>query len=417
MGVEATSLHVLVVGSGGREHAIVHRLSQSPLAPRLRSYPGNPGIHQLAPPLISPDDSAEAITAAAQEERVDLVVVGPETYLAAGLVDACMEAGIAAFGPTRDAARIEISKAWAKGVMQRAGVPTAAHRSFTDATSLREHLVGGAGTVVVKADGIAAGKGVLVSDDRAACLSFGEEYFRQGDTVLVEDHLIGPEVSLFALVCDADVVPLACARDYKRAYNGDEGPNTGGMGAISPPDLPPDFLSTMTEEIIRPVASEMVRSNSPFRGVLYAGLMLTEDGPTVLEFNARFGDPETQVVLPRLQTDLLPLLMDVARGCLSVASVDLCANHACGVTIASAGYPGTRAAPRASTVGRVPPDAVLYHAGTVMGPSEQILATGGRVFTAVGQGRTPAEAQQRAYELANQVEFEGAWFRTDIGVE
>ncbi|MDQ3328295.1 MAG: phosphoribosylamine--glycine ligase, partial [Chloroflexota bacterium] len=313
------------------------------------------------------------------------------------------------------AARIETSKAWAKDVMQRAGVPTAAHHSFTDIAALRDHLLAGSGTVVVKADGIAAGKGVLVSDDRTACVAFGEEYLRLGSSVLVEEQLRGPEVSLFALVCDDTVLPLACARDYKRAHDGDAGPNTGGMGAISPPDAPSDFLETMTDALIRPVAVEMVRSGSPFRGVLYAGLMLTEDGPKVLEFNARFGDPETQVVLPRLRSDLLPLLADVARGSLSATSVELSASHACGVTIASAGYPSTRAEPRACTVGPVPADAVVYHAGTSMGPDGQLQAVGGRVFTAVGQGRTPAEARRRAYELADRVEFEGAWYRTDIG--
>lgn len=417
MGVAAASPHVLVIGSGGREHALVHRLSQSSLAPRLRSYPGNPGIHQLAPLLAPPDDSAKTIAATARSEGIDLVVVGPEAYLAAGLVDACTESGIVAFGPTRGAARIETSKAWAKDIMQRAGVPTAAHHTFTDTTALRDYLRAGNGTVVVKADGIAAGKGVLVSDDRSACFSFGEEYLRQGSDVLVEEHLTGPEVSLFALVCDAAVLPLACARDYKRAHDWDQGPNTGGMGAICPPDLPPDFLETMTEEIIRPVALEMVRSGSPFRGILYAGLMLTEAGPKVLEFNARFGDPETQVILPLLRSDLLPLLEDVARGDLSEAHIELSTSYGCGVTVASAGYPGTRAAPRTCTLGSIPPGSVLYHAGTGLGPDEELRAVGGRVFTAVGQGDSPSEARKRAYELAAQVDFEGAWFRTDIGAE
>jgi phosphoribosylamine--glycine ligase len=408
---------VLVVGSGGREHALVHRLSQSSLAPRLRSYPGNPGIHQLASLLAPSDDSARAIAATARSEGVDLVVVGPEAYLAAGLVDACIEAGIAAFGPTRRAARIETSKAWAKDIMQRARVPTAAHHTFTDTTALREYLRAGTGTVVVKADGIAAGKGVLVSDDRSALVPFGEEYLRQGNSVLVEEYLSGPEVSLFALVCDTAVLPLACARDYKRALDGDEGPNTGGMGAISPPDLPSDFLKTMTNEIIRPVALEMVRSGSPFRGVLYAGLMLTEAGPKVLEFNARFGDPETQVILPLLRSDLLPLLANVARGDLSETHIEPSPSYACGVTIASAGYPGTRATPRTCTLGSVPAGSVLYHAGTALGEDEQLQAVGGRVFTAVGQGDSLPGARARAYELAAQVGFEGAWFRTDIGAQ
>jgi phosphoribosylamine--glycine ligase len=412
---------VLVIGSGAREHAIAHTLTRSSREPRLLAYPGNPGILELARPLLPSSDSPADIVAATREAGVDLVVIGPEVFLAAGLADACLSAGLRVFGPTRDAARIETSKSWAKEVMAAADVPTAAYRRVIDPEAARACIEAQAGGIVVKADGIAAGKGVLVTHDTREAAEFADAYLSSGSAVVVEELLQGPEISLFALVSGEDVLPLGCARDYKRACDGDEGPNTGGMGAISPPDVPATFLEDMTDRLVRPVARELAHRGSPFHGVLYAGLILTPRGPSVLEFNARFGDPEAQVLLPRLETDLLDLLDAVAARRLSGTSVELSPRHACGVAIAGAGYPhpAEGAARRFPVrVGEMPEDTILFHAGSSPLPGSAFgFAAGGsgRMFTAVGLGETAERARARAYALARVVEFEGAWYRTDIG--
>jgi phosphoribosylamine--glycine ligase len=415
VGISQSRPKVLVVGSGGREHAIVHALSRSPRRPRLLCFPGNPGIRELAEPLVVFIETSEGIAGAARTAGVELVIVGPEAYLADGLVDACQEAGLAAFGPTRSAARIETSKAWAKEIMGRAGVPTATYHRFTDILPLDLYLRAQEGALVVKADGMAAGKGVLVTSDRDDAARFAAQYLKPGSAVIVEEKLEGEEISLFALVSGEDVLPLGCARDYKRAYDGDTGPNTGGMGAISPPDVPPGFLEQMTESLVRPVARELVRAGHPFSGVLYAGLMLTDRGPYVLEFNARFGDPETQVLLPRLATDLLDLVEATAAGLLAQHRVELRETHTCGVTVASGGYPTSTRNPEPVSIGELPPDTVLYHAGTRTSDHGVLEANGGRVFTAVGSGESREQARERAYSLAREVQFEGAWYRHDIG--
>ncbi len=402
----------------------MHSLSRSPQAPELYAHPGNPGIFDLASPLSPEADTTQATVAAAWEHGIGLVVVGPEAYLEHGLVDECLAAGINAFGPTRSAARLETSKTWAKAIMRRASVPTAAYASFESIDGVRRYLrEHPAGTrVVVKADGVAAGKGVLVTTDIAAATEFARACLREvagsngPPTVLVEQALDGEEVSLFSFVSGETVVPLGCARDYKRAYDGHEGPNTGGMGAISPVDLPPNFVEDATELVVRPVAREMARSGDPFSGMVFTGLMLTAGGPYVLEYNVRFGDPETQVLLPRLETDLLDLLMRTATGNLEGAQISLSDACTCGVTIASEGYPTARAEPRPVRLGELPSDTILYHAGTSSDVSGTLMASGGRVFTAVGLGDTPAGARARAYSLRSAVSFEGGWCRQDIGL-
>lgn len=410
------SKKVLIVGSGAREHAIAYALNRSASAPELFAYPGNPGMFELARPLRVERDEPSEIVRAALRERVDLVVVGPEAYLERGLVNLCREAGIAVFGPTQEAAKIETSKSWAKQIMDKAGVPTASYVTCTDMEQVRRAL-DDRRKVAVKADSIAAGKGVLVTDDRRNALDFASVWLRagEGSRVVIEDALEGPEVSLFALVSGETVVPFGLAQDYKRAYDGNEGPNTGGMGAISPVALPESFLEETTRKIVQPAVSEMARQGAPYTGALYAGLMLTDDGPSVIEFNARFGDPEAQVLMPRLRTDLLELLDATANDDLAGRTVEMDAASACGVAVASAGYPVTKAEARPVTLGDAPAGTILFHAGTSCGSGGALQATGGRVFTAVGLGANASEARSRAYSLAERVSFGGAWYRKDIG--
>lgn len=418
MGISRGGPKVLVVGSGGREHALIHALSRSARQPQLYSYPGNPGMLSISTLLPAVGPSAEEITRAALGEGIDLVAIGPEAYLAQGLVDLCHDAGMLAFGPTRAAAQIETSKSWAKEVMVRAGAPTAGYELCATVDDVDRCLKRLDGAVAVKADGIAAGKGVLVTDDPGEAAAFAGRWLASGAgaRVLVEQALQGTELSFFAFVSGEDVLPLGAARDYKRALDGDHGPNTGGMGAISPVDLPGQLQGEIVSRIVQPVAAEMMHSGTPFSGVLYAGLMLTEDGPYVLEFNARFGDPETQVLLPRLETDLLDVIECVATGNLGQSCVTMSKSHACGVAIASAGYPTSSAPRQPVTLGEAPPGSILYHAGTISGAGGQLEASGGRVFTAVGLGVTASEAREKAYTLAQTVRFEGAWHREDIGL-
>lgn len=407
---------ILAVGSGAREHALVDALARSPQRPELYAYPANLGILQAAQLLTPTNGSVESIVRAAAQARIDLVVVGPEAELEQGIVDLCLDAGIAAFGPRKSAARIETSKSWAKDVMVRSQVPTATYTVCRDMEDV-ESAISPREAVAVKADGIAAGKGVLVTQDHAEALEFAERWLRasEGARVVIEDALEGPELSLFAFVSGQQVLPLGIARDYKRAYDNNLGPNTGGMGAISPVSLPSGFLEDTADRIVRPVARQLVRSGVSYSGMLYAGLMLTKNGPHVIEFNARFGDPETQVLLPRLNSDLLELLEATACGNLDGHVVDLSDSHACGVTVASDGYPVSRAKPAVVSLEEPPADTTLFHAGTSTGSTGGLMATGGRVFTAVGIGNTAELARSRAYDLAGSIRFNGAWFRGDIG--
>ena len=306
-------MRVLLVGSGGREHALGWKLATSRRVDDLISLPGNPGLSRLGAVVdgISVTDVG-AIAAMARIQSVDLVVVGPEAPLAAGIVDAVATLGIPVFGPTRAAARLESSKTFAKEVMTRAGVATAASESFTDPDTAREHLFHRDGPFVVKADGLAAGKGVLVTEDRDEATRWSSQWLVEGP-VVVEDFLDGPEVSVFAVCTDAGAVPLAPARDYKRLHDGDEGPNTGGMGSYSPvADLPTGLTDDAMRDVVEPTLRQMDEEGSPFRGFLYVGLVLTSDGPKVLEFNVRLGDPETQAILPRMTSDLVDLLEGTA---------------------------------------------------------------------------------------------------------
>jgi phosphoribosylamine---glycine ligase len=406
---------VLVVGGGGREHALVRALLRSPQAPELLAAPGNLGIARDGVECLPGED----VVATARERHVDLVVVGPEAPLVAGLVDELAEAGIAAFGPTREAARIEGSKAYAKELMLSCGVPTASHVLFRDRDEAAVHLACAAYPAVLKADVLAAGKGVLIAADereaRAALdVFFSEKRFGETEVVL-EEFLEGEELSLLAL-CDGErAVPLAPAQDYKRIFDGDEGPNTGGMGSYSPV---PGIDDERAEEIARiahqPVVDELRRRGTPFHGVLYAGLMMTAAGPKVLEYNCRFGDPETQAVLPRLHSDLLELLEAAStRGGLAGAEPEWSPDWAVTVVLASRGYP--ESASKGDPISGLDEveGAEVLHAGTAASDG-RVVTAGGRVLNVTALGATPGEARDRAYEVAERIRFDGRQMRTDI---
>ena len=414
-------MKVLLLGGGGREHAIGWKLAASPHLDLLLAAPGNPGLAEVAEvvPAVTADDVA-AVTRLAAERAVDLVVVGPEAPLAAGVADALAAEGIAVFGPVAAAARLESSKAHAKRVMERAGVPTGSWAEATDAGSARAALARFGPPYVVKADGLAAGKGVLVTDDVGAaeqwalgCLDgrFGEA----GRVVVIEEHLDGREVSVFA-VCDGErAVPLQPARDHKRLGDGDTGPNTGGMGCYSPvDDLPAGLVDRTMAEVVAPVLGALAAAGTPYRGFLYVGLMLTGAAPKVLEFNCRLGDPETQVVLPRLDDDLLPLLADAANGRIGAEPLSWSEGAAVDVVLASSGYPGdVDDGHLISGLDLVGDEVLVFHAGTRW-EGDRLLSSGGRVLNLVGLGDDLAAARGRAYVAAETVDFAGKQYRKDI---
>ncbi len=412
---------ILVVGGGGREHAIGWKLSQSESVSEVMSLPGNPGLAEIGPVIegIDPTDVG-AVAAFAKAQGVDLAVIGPEAPLAAGIIDALTAFGIRAFGPTRAAARLESSKAFAKQIMDAAGVPTAAWGSFNEAAAAKDFLRTQPSPYVIKADGLAAGKGVLVTSDLSAGDSWIDDCLagRFGDErVLIEAFLDGPELSVFA-VCDGnDAVLLDPAGDYKRLRKHDEGPNTGGMGAYSPvKGLPDEIMAFTVDRVVQPVLAAMAGAGTPYVGFLYIGYVLTADGPMVFEFNCRLGDPETQVVLPRLKTDLAELIDAALDGTLRNLEVEWSDHAAVNVVLAAEGYPD---APKKGTrLRRVTSDDVtVFHAGTAMNEQGEIVTSGGRVLNVVAVGPSVEDARARCYRAVDALRWPGMQYRSDIARE
>jgi phosphoribosylamine---glycine ligase len=409
------AVRVLVLGSGGREHALARSLASDPAVTQLHAAPGNPGIGELAElHPVAASDPAEVADLAAKLGP-DLVVVGPEAPLVAGVADAVRATGISCFGPSRDAAMIEGSKSFAKDVMFAAGVPTAGARTCRSAAEVAAALDEFGAPYVVKADGLAAGKGVIVTQDRAAAA----EHARASGTVVIEEFLDGPEVSVFALADGSTAMSLLPAQDYKRAQDGDQGPNTGGMGAYAPLAwAPPGLAEETIETVVAPALAELRRRGTPFSGLLYTGLCLTARGLRVIEFNARFGDPEAQVILDRLATPLGGLLRAAADGDLATApALDWRSGAAVTVVIAAEGYPEAPARgdqiEGVAEAGRVPGTYVL-HAGTTTGDDGTLIASGGRVLNVVGTGPDLALARSAAYQGAAAIRMRGGWYRSDI---
>jgi phosphoribosylamine---glycine ligase len=418
-------MRVLLVGSGGREHALAWKLAQSPRLTELHAAPGNPGIGRIATLHAASLTDLATITNVAAEVSPDLVVVGPEAPLAAGLADRMREAGFACFGPSAAAARLESSKAFAKTVMQTTGVRTARATVCDTIAAAQAAVAEMGGRVVIKADGLAAGKGVTVCDTAAeaeaaaeACLVEGE-FGQAGSRVLVEERMYGEELSLLAL-CDGErVLPFAPARDHKRALDGDHGPNTGGMGAYSPvPGVDAGLIDEIVATVHKPVVNELARLGMPFRGCLYAGLMLTADGPRVIEFNVRFGDPEAQAILPRLDADLLDLLEQAAVGSLAGMAAPATGDACVSVVVASEGYPEAPA-PGGAIAGIAAAEALVgvtvFHAGTAERDGA-LTAAGGRVLNVTARGQSFAEARHRAYAAVDLIQLEGSMHRTDIAI-
>jgi phosphoribosylamine--glycine ligase len=424
-------MRVLLVGGGGREHALAWKIGQSPALTRFIAAPGNPGIARHAECVPVKDIALDELLALARRERVDLAVVGPELPLALGLADRFRAAGLAVVGPSAAAARLESSKAFAKDLMSRHGIPTARFRIFSDARAAHEYCRELGGSVVVKADGLAAGKGAIVcrsvdEADRAVSACMEERAFgNAGLTVVVEEFLAGEEASFFALSDGTSVLPLVAAQDHKTVFDDDAGPNTGGMGAYSPaPVMDAAMQERVMADIVRPTIAAMAKEGTPYAGVLFAGLMITREGPRVIEFNCRLGDPECQAILPRLDQDLLPLLESVANGRGLPASLRWRDDASVCVVLASAGYPGKYATGRpisglnregdldldGGTAGGIN----VFHAGTAL-EGGRLVTAGGRVLGVQALGRDVREAVANAYAGVARIHFDGAHFRKDIG--
>lgn len=413
-------MNILLIGSGGREHALAWKLTQSPLCDTLYAVPGNPGIAACATCLALDVTDHEAVIACVREKGVGLVVIGPEAPLVDGLADSLRAFGTPVFGPSASAARLEGSKGFTKDLCMRAGIPTAAYARHADKAAALADLGRFGLPVVIKADGLAAGKGVIIAETAAEASAAIEDMFdgsfgAAGAEVVLEEFMRGEEASFFALTDGRSVVPFGSAQDHKRVGDGDTGPNTGGMGAYSPaPVLTPALEAQVMREIIEPTVKTMAAEGNPYSGVLYAGLMLTAEGPKLIEYNCRFGDPECQVLMTRFDGDLVALLAAIADGALAEADTpEFSSDAALTIVMAARGYPGT---PEKGGVIHLPdtPDVMIFHAGTAL-KDGQLIANGGRVLNVTARGKTVTEAQARAYAAVDAVDFPTGFCRRDIG--
>ena len=416
-------MNVLLIGSGGREHALAWALIASPLLTKLICAPGNPGIAEMAECMPLDAANHAAVVAFSRTHAIDFVVIGPEAPLVAGLGDALGAAGIKYFGPTKAAAQLEGSKGYTKDLCREAGIPTGAYGRFTTQASAKSYLAGRSLPIVVKADGLAAGKGVVIATTHAEAAAavdacFSGAFGAAGAEVVIEDFLDGEEASFFALCDGTTALPMAAAQDHKRAGDGDTGPNTGGMGAYSPaPVMTPEMIDRTMAEIIQPTVAAMAQRGTPFKGVLFAGLMITSAGPQLIEYNVRFGDPETQVLMMRLKSDLLAALIATADGVLDTFALRWSDDVALTIVLAAAGYPGTplkgteiRGLDAAAKIDGVE----IFHAATRR-EGGRLLADGGRVLNITARAKSVAEAQAHAYAAVSLIDWPGGFCRKDIG--
>lgn len=419
------TIDILLLGSGGREHALAKKLAESPRCGTLYIAPGNGGTLQEGVNVALAEDDPEAVAAFAREEGIGLVVIGPEAPLVAGVADAVRAAGIACFGPGTEGAQMEGSKRFSKELMERAGIPTAAYGSFTDEEAALAYVREQGAPLVVKADGLAAGKGVVVATEQGQAEEAVRECFAgafgdAGSTVVIEECLTGPECSLLAFTDGKTVRPMATAQDHKRALEGDRGPNTGGMGVYSPVPIVTDEELAVMKQVMVDTVAELAAEGIDYRGCLYGGFMLTPEGPKVLEFNARFGDPETQVILPRLENDLVDVMLACAEQRLDEVELSWRDEWAVAVVLTSAGYPGSYEKGKVIT-GVEDADALdgvtAYHAGTAVTDTGELVTSGGRVLAVTALGDTFEAARDLAYAACEKIDFEGKTLRHDIGLK
>ncbi len=416
-------MNILVIGSGGREHALAWKIAQSPLVTRLICAPGNAGMAEVAACVPLDPSDHDAVVALARAEDAGLVVIGPEQPLIEGLADRLEAEGFLTFGPSKVAAQLEGSKAFTKELCRKMEISTAAYEQFSDAEAAKDYLRTQKMPIVIKADGIAAGKGVIIAetlDEAKAAVDemFGGKFGEAGASIVIEEFMEGEEASFFALTDGAGILPLATAQDHKRVGEGDVGPNTGGMGAYSPaPVMTEEMIAATMTRIIEPTVRGLADAGIPYRGVLYAGLMITDEGPKLIEYNARFGDPETQVMMPRLTSDLVPVLLEIAKGELSATALDWTDDAAVTVVMASNGYPGSYEKGTVIEGVKEATDqtgAVVFHAGT--GTKDgKLVATGGRVLNVTARGASVTEAIETAYQAVDHINWPGGFCRRDIG--